>query len=103
MVTSTSSMVTSTSSTVSSAIVTDSSAAPQTANGKQVDKFRDELVQLLSALPDHSVLMSRLPEEFARHFGRPFILTEYGVKKTTQLLSELTKYFKVHVHKCIFC
>lgn len=66
-----------------------------------MDKFRIELVQLLSGLPNQSVLMLRLPEEFARHFGRPFLLSEYGVKKTAQLLCELTEYFKVARQLCL--
>ena len=64
-----------------------------------VDKFKQELIEVLTNFPDYSMELQRIPEEFSRHFHRPFLLSEYGAKKTSQLLQELTDIVQVLVLK----
>ena len=73
-------------------------AATSTDKPKLVNKFKEDMIQLLLIQPAHSLTMANLPEEYQRHFGRPYLLSDYGAKRTIHLLSELTSIIKVHTH-----
>ena len=54
-----------------------------------VEIFKEDITELLNALPEKKVLVSRIPEEFTRHFKKPYLLNKYGGKKTISLLKSI--------------
>jgi hypothetical protein len=64
-----------------------------------IEKFKEDLIKVLSAVPGQEIDLQRLPEAFTRHFKRPFALAEYRAKKIIQLLREIPDIVQVLLHK----
>ena len=58
-------------------------------------KFRKECRELLSEVPDQAMSLGKLPLEFSKHYGRSFVLADYGAKKLLQLAQSKPDTIKV--------
>lgn len=63
---------------------------------EKVEKFKQELLEVLFSTPGNVLEVCRIPEEFTRLFKRAFTLTDYGgARKVSQLLQCVPDVVKV--------
>ena len=51
--------------------------------------FKNDIVELLNSMPDKKLSFSHIPEEYSKHFKRPYVLANYGGKKTATLMKSI--------------
>ena len=54
-----------------------------------LELFKRDMVELLNALPDKKLYLNHIPEEYTKHFGKPYVLANYGGKKTVSLMKSI--------------
>ena len=64
--------------------------------------FKKMCVELLSAVPGHTLLVSQFPSEFSRLFKRPFYLSDFKVKKLVHLLLSIPEVVQVSYYTFSF-
>ena len=77
---------------LNASIVNNSGIIPE----EKVEKFKQELLEVLFSTPGNALEVCRIPEEFTRLFKRPFALADYGgPRKVSQLLQCIPDVVKV--------
>ena len=71
------------------------SSLKQVPEDESIKKFKREITELLLTVPNRSIQVNRIPEAFSQHFHRPYLLTEYGGRKTSLLLQKIPDVVKV--------
>lgn len=66
--------------------VSEASASPPT---NPLELFKSDMVELLNTLPDKKICLNHIPEEYTKHFGKPYVLANYGGKKTVSLMKSI--------------
>ena len=66
-------------------------------------KFRKECLEVLSGVPDQAMALGQLPAAFSKHFGRSFVLADYGAKKLLQLAQSIPHTVKVLYRSQLIC
>ncbi len=65
-----------------------------------IERFKRDITELLNTMPNKRIPMCRIPEEYTKHFKKPYMLTNYGGKKTVTLLKNIPDVVMVCISTC---
>ena len=79
------------------------SPTPDTIPAESLELFRQECIEVLSALPDRRVQLARFPEAYYKVKGEMFALARYKAKKIVLLAQAIPDTVKVCLERYEYC
>ena len=89
--------------TTSTEVSVSPTCTPDTIPAESLELFRQECIEVLSALPDRRVQLARFPEAYYKAKGEMFALARYKAKKIVLLAQAIPDTVKVRLEGYEYC